>query len=109
LAIKFVNNVNKVIANIENKKKLALEEIGKNVEKRAVLLVPVLSGDLRKSISFKIDKDSVSIGVLKGSAGEKYATIIEIGDIKRKPQPYLKPAFKAAENEIKQILKNKLK
>ena len=105
MSFKFKDNTKKIFKELEKAKQEALKEIAITVEKQAVLLVPVRSGDLRKSIDHKIDNNFAYVGVLSKGPGADYAVLIEIGDKYRKAQPYISEAFKSSENEIKKLIK----
>jgi len=109
MAFKFIDNRKKVIQEIEEVKKEALKEIALIIQKRAVYLVPVQTGDLRKSIDYDIKDGFVYVGVLKKGPGAPYAVLVEIGDKGRRPQQYIKPAFMESKKDIERVIEENLK
>lgn len=51
-------------------------------------IVPVKSGNLRKSIDTEIEEDIITL-----FADTDYATIVELGTLNTPPKPYLRPSL----------------
>lgn len=82
----------------------ALEAIGLTAEGYAKDLCPVVTGRLRNSISHARDDDNAYIGT-----NVEYAAAVELGNSKRKPKPYLRPAATEHGDEYKAIVEAALK
>ncbi|MEG2229946.1 MAG: hypothetical protein RRY22_04140 [Bacilli bacterium] len=99
MSVEFIDNSDKFLEEIKIKKKIVLEMIGLTAEKYAKEICPVgtpestgipgyIGGRLRNSITHKqIDEDTEAIG-----SAVEYAPFVELGTVKMKSQPYLKPA-----------------
>jgi len=111
MSFKYISNKKTVIKKIEKIQDLGLEKIGILVKEKAVSLVPVLSGDLRNSIDYYINKETgeVDVGVLKGSKGADYAIFVERGTKYQKAQPYMRPACVNSEEDTQKIIKELIK
>ncbi len=77
----------------------ALNKIGVLIESDAKDFVPVDTGALKQSIEYKTSKNTVEVG-----SPLDYAASVEYG-IGQRPQPYLEPAVRENEGEIKDIIK----
>lgn len=102
--VKFTNNSAEIKRLMQEADTKALKITALEIEGNTVVKVPVDSGNLRNSITNQVEGDTAYVGVPKNSLGADYAVKIEKGDLGRKPQPYLAPAFKNA----KQILEKEL-
>lgn len=71
------------------------------VERDAKEFCPVLTGTLERSITHEFPNEHTAI---VGSNIE-YAPHVELGTSKRAAQPYLRPALKKNQKEIKNLLK----
>ena len=106
-----VDNVEKVLREKNDAVKVALENIGIQVQNYATLLCPVgtpestgikgyIGGTLRDSITHELKGDSaVVIGT-----DVKYAAYVEFGTCKMSARPYLKPAVEEHMDEYKSML-----
>ena len=65
------------------------------VETQAKRLCPVDTGRLRSSITHDVERDSRGLVGFVGSNVE-YAPHVELGTRRQRPQPYLRPALRAA-------------
>lgn len=65
-----------------------LDRVGGEIVADAQAIVPVDTGDLRRSIKHTVVEDTVVI-----SAEEDYAMEVEFGTSKMAAQPYLRPAL----------------
>lgn len=111
------NNIGDVLSELQMKEAKALEMIGIKAEGYAKALCPVgtpestgipgyRGGTLRNSITHQVDLsiDGVYIGT-----NVEYAPYVELGTVKMKKRPYLKPAIDNHMSEYKQIAINELK
>lgn len=65
-----------------------------------------LTGELRRSISYKLVDDGLT-GIV--GATKEYAPYVEFGTRKMRAQPFLKPALDKVEPKFKERVKNALK
>lgn len=111
------NNIPTAKEELEMKIARALEMIGIQAEGYAKALCPVgtpestgipgyRGGTLRNSITHQVDMsvDGVYIGT-----NVEYAPYVELGTVKMKKRPYLKPAIEQHMNEYRTIALNELK
>ena len=82
----------------------ALEAIGLTAEGYAKLRCPVHTGRLRSSITHAVDDKTAFIGT-----NVEYAAYVEMGTVKTKAQPYLRPAVAGHADVYKRIALNALK
>lgn len=102
--IEFKTNLKDVISELETKAARALEAIGMQGENYAKRLCPVDTGNLRNSITHTTDEDTAYIGT-----NVEYAAYVELGTLKTKAQPYLRPAAENHAAEYKEIIEKYLK
>ena len=69
------------------------------VEGDAVLRAPVDTGNLRASITHRVDGDEAIIGT-----NVEYAPYLEFGTSKQSPQPYLRPALDENKSQVRNIM-----
>ena len=93
------DNSKEILEELESKKDIILEEWGLTAERYAKALCPVDTGRLRNSISHAVEGDSAYIGT-----NVEYAPYVEMGTVRTRAQPYLKPAAQDHADEYKQIL-----
>lgn len=111
------NHIGDVLSELELKEAKALEMIGIKAEGYAKALCPVgtpestgipgyVGGTLRNSITHQVDMsvDGVYIGT-----NVEYGPYVELGTVKMKKRPYLRPAIENHMSEYKQIAMNVLK
>ena len=72
---------------VNRAKRRWLEEAGSSIQGQAKELAPVRRGNLRKSISYRIQNDESII-----FTPVQYAPYVEYGTYKMAAQPYLRPA-----------------
>lgn len=65
------------------------------VESAAKRLCPVDTGRLRSSITHSLEQDSGGLVAFVGT-NVSYAIYVELGTKNQRPQPYLRPALRAA-------------
>lgn len=100
--IKFYSN--KILKLVEDKVEESLQDVGKLVVEDAQTIVPVDTGKLRDSIDFnKIDKTTINI-----VADTDYAADVELGTLKTRAQPYLRPAVYKNRDRILKQFKNRI-
>lgn len=128
--VKFIDNSEEIKDNMKNVLLRALEKVGMTAEKYAKRLCPVDTGNLRNSITHRIDPDEPAAYI--GSDME-YAAYVELGtgehypggrptpwayqDAKgnwhwthgNKAQPYLKPAAADHAAQYQRIIEDELK
>lgn len=102
--IEFKTNLKDVISELETKAARALEAVGMQGENYAKRLCPVDTGNLRNSITHTTDEDTAYIGT-----NVEYAAYVELGTLKTKAQPYLRPAAENHTAEYKEIIEKYLK
>ncbi len=68
--------------------KLALPKVAIAAKTKAVLLTPVDTGALRRSINFKVKGNRITLG-----SNLEYAMFVEYGTRFQAPQPFIKPAI----------------
>lgn len=85
-----------------------VERTALRIERDAKLLVPVDTGELRRSLETGINKSTYSINAEIGTDVE-YSEAVEFGTYKQRAQPYLIPSFdrntKTLENTLSNILR----
>lgn len=118
----FNSNLGKVQKGKEQQARRALEIIGGMAESYAKMKCHVDTGNLRNSITHKVDSEGKSVSV---GTNVKYAPYVELGHhqqpgryvpkIKKrlkasyvKPYPYLRPAVEDHINQYKNVLQNEL-
>lgn len=69
-----------------------LDRLGKRVRENARRIVPIRSGDLRKSIIAQQADGVLQVGVDVDVAGVDYGPFVEQGTSKAAAQPFLRPA-----------------
>lgn len=83
---------------------VAMEEVGMVAEGYAKILCPVDTGRLRNSITHgMVDDHTVAIGT-----NVEYGPHVELGTVRQKAQPYLRPAAGNHKSEYRAILKKHL-
>lgn len=127
--VKFIDNSEEIKDNMKNVLLRALEKIGMTAEKYAKRLCPVDTGNLRNSITHRVDEGEPAAYI--GSDTE-YAAYVELGTGKyypggrptpwayqdakgnwhytrgNKAQPFLKPAAADHAQQYKDIIKGEL-
>lgn len=129
MEIEFIDNSAKVLEEFEAACLRALERCGMQAEGYAKDLTPVDTGNLRNSISHKVDDREKSVYI---GTNNKYAAYVELGTGKyaeggrkdpwvyqdsegkwhytngQKPQPYLKPAVANHTQTYRNIIQDEL-
>lgn len=128
--VKFIDNSEEIKDNMKNVLLRALEKVGMTAEKYAKRLCPVDTGNLRNSITHRVDQEEPAVYV--GSDSE-YAAYVELGTGKHYPggrptpwvyqdakgnwhwtagnkaQPYLKPAAANYAAQYRKIVEDEMK
>lgn len=104
MSVRITDNSREVLSAFEEAKTRGLERIGLEAEGYAKDLCPVDTGNLRNSISHLVDEDSAYIGT-----NVEYAPYVELGTVKQKAQPYLKPAAADHTQTYRNIMEDELK
>ncbi len=128
--VKFIDNSEEIKDNMKNVLLRALEKVGQKAEKYAKRLCPVDNGNLRNSITHRVDEEEEVVYV---GSNMEYAAYVELGTGKyypggrptpwayqdengnwhwthgNKAQPFLKPAAEDYKPEYRQIIENELK
>jgi HK97 gp10 family phage protein len=68
------------------------------VEGSAIMRCPVDTGNLRGSLTYKVNEDGAEVGT-----NVDYAAHVEFGTVRQKAQPYLRPALDENETAIKRV------
>lgn len=68
-----------------------LDGLGKAIVARARELVPVKSGQLRDSIAFYFDKDTLTVSIV---VDKFYGAFVEYGTARSSAHPYIRPAIR---------------
>ena len=87
----------------KRKMRLAAQAGGKEIEADASNKVPVLTGNLKRSIHTEVEDEGDNVNALIGTDVE-YAPFVEYGTSKMNAQPYLRPAFDAKKTRALQIM-----
>lgn len=90
------DNTAGVLREVDRRISAGLKEVAPGVVSMAKILVPVVSGDLQRSIIAEFSKDKVVVG-----SPLDYAVKIETDN------PYLRPALEANKINIRRIFKTK--
>ena len=106
MKMKYQSNKKEELKALSNAEKNALELVGAFIEGEAVLRCPVDTGNLRSSITHRVNTDERS--VIIGTPVE-YSSYVELGTSKQRPQPFLRPAAEDNVRQIESLVKEALK
>lgn len=84
----------------------ALEICGLTAEGYAKPLCPVVTGNLRNSITHLVQAEELAAYI---GSNVEYAGYVELGTIKRKAKPYLKPSVADHTDKYRKIIEVELK
>jgi HK97 gp10 family phage protein len=98
--ISFRSNRPQVQRAIDDAVDATLEAIGLYVEGEAILRCPVDTGNLKGSLTHKVDKPDKEVHI---GTNVDYAAYVEKGTSRMRAQPYLEPAVMNNVSNIKQI------
>ena len=102
--VKFTDNSAEILKAFEEATARGLEKIGLTAEGYAKSNAPVDTGRLRNSITHEVDGQEVYIG-----SNVEYAIYVEMGTVKMKAQPFLKPAATEHSRTYRAILEAEYK
>lgn len=130
MAVDFINNSEEILSALHGAALKALERCGMQAEGYAQDLVPVDTGNLRNSISHKVDPEEPSVYI---GTNNEYAAYVELGTGKyaetggrqdpwvykgsegnwhhthgQRAQPYLRPAITDHKQTYQNIIKDEL-
>lgn len=91
-------------ANISNRLTKALTMAAIVAQESAIIKVPVDTGLLKNSLTYKVEDNSAYIGT-----NVFYAPYVEFGTKYQRAQPFLAPAISENKDKIIQIIKRELK
>ena len=92
----------KYIKSVNDAKRMGLTGAAMVVQGAAIALSPVKTGNLRGSISFKVEsEDEARVGT-----NVEYAPYVEYGTKKMSAQPYLRPALDNNKSAIENMIKD---
>lgn len=127
--VRFTDNSEEIKESMKSAIVRAMEKIGQTAEKYAKRLCPVDTGNLRNSISHKVDEGEMAAYI---GSNTEYAAYVELGTGKyvsggrptpwayqdangkwhwtagNKAQPYLKPAAADHASEYQRIIENEM-
>ena len=103
VTINVENNANLVLTELEHEMEKALVKCGLQAQTFAKSLCPVDTGNLRNSISYIVEGDTVYIGT-----NTEYAPYVELGTYKMAARPYLEPAISGHIGTYESIIKSEL-
>lgn len=109
--IEGLDGLNKALRNLEQSvskkaRDAALEVAAEQVAERMRQLVPVLSGDLRDSITVVIGKDDVRIGPAGKYAWRAHFT--EFGTVNHGAEPFIRPAFDGEQANVTKVISKRM-
>lgn len=104
MSVKIVDNTDEVLSRLAKAKQRGLRAIGLAAEGHAKDITPVDTGTLRNSITNTTDENAAYIGT-----NVEYAPYVELGTVKMRARPYLKPAATEHTAEYKALIEDSLK
>lgn len=104
ISIRIIDNSDKVLRELAERKPIALEECGLVAEGYAKRLCPVDTGNLRNSITHTQSGDAEYIGT-----NVEYAPYVEMGTTRTRAQPFIKPAVADHTDQYRMIIEKYLK
>ena len=102
------DNTKEFLAAVERKQEKFVETGGLIISAQMKRRAPVLTGNLRRSITSNVDRDSNGVYSDTGP-GADYAEFVEYGANGRAAQPFAEPGFQAAQTKIQQIAEREFK
>lgn len=104
--VKLIDNSLKIKEASKSAIAKALAEIGGECETYAKKDCPVDTGNLRNSIAFQVEMSENAVYV---GARTNYAAYVELGTVKMKARPYIRPAAENHTSQYKAIVEKHLK
>ena len=92
--MKITDNTAGVLREVQKRTSAGLKEVAPDIVRAAKRTVPVVSGNLQRSITVEISEDKVVVG-----SPLDYAPKIEMN------KPFLRPALEGARAKIKRVFK----
>lgn len=96
-----IDNVDRFYRLLDETKEEILKDVGKFVEGKARILVPVDTGNLKGSL----DNQMVGDNTVQIGTDVEYSTDVEFGTSRQMAQPYLLPAYEMNKEEIKNMMR----
>lgn len=106
MGVQFEDNTGEVLDALQAAVLRGLERIGSEAEGYAKDLCPVDTGNLRNSITHKVDSAEKAAYI---GTNVEYAPYVELGTYKQAAQPYLKPAAADHGKTYQNIMEDELK
>ena len=106
MAVEIHDNSKEISENIKSALLRGLEKCGLTAERFAKKLAPYDTGNLRNSITHKVDDGEPAVYI---GTNVEYAPYVCLGTIHMNAQPFLKPAVNDHKDEYRKILENSLK
>lgn len=97
------DNSSAVLHAMKSQVRQGLEQCGVIAQGHATYLCPVDTGRLRASIDYVTDDTSMTVG-----AATEYAEKVELGGVRQRAQPYIKPAIADHVSEYERAIKEAL-
>lgn len=104
--VKFTDNSDLAKKELQKALLVALEKCGLLAEGYSKKLCPVDTGRLRNSIAHAVAENEQAAYI---GTNVTYAPNVELGTVRQKAQPYLRPAVARHADEYKNIIKNTMK
>lgn len=105
MSVQYIQNYSQAQKAINDEINNALEMIGRMVSTQASANSPVLTGQLRDSITYKTNTNEKQVTI---GTNVEYALAVHEGDVRHKGKPYLKDAVEQNKAEIQNIIKSTL-
>ena len=106
MSISYTDNSTKAVDAVNAAVLRGLEIIGGKAETYAKQRTPVRTGNLRNSITHLVEDGQEKAAVI--GTNVEYAPYVELGTVKQRPQPYLRPAIEEHVDEYKKILETEV-
>ena len=104
--IEYISYKADALVNLEDAERRALEKIGTFIEAESKLRTPVDTGNLKRSITHKVNKDEKSVTI---GSNVEYSVYVEKGTSRNRAQPYLTPSIEDNICKIKDIVEQEIK
>ena len=106
MSVEIHDNSKEISENIKSALLRGMEKCGLKAERFAKKLAPYDTGNLRNSITHEVDDGEPAVYI---GTDVEYAPEQELGTMRIKAHPYLKPAVADHANEFQKIIENELK
>lgn len=101
----YTDNTDEVLRGISDAVERALTRIGLSAEGYAKKECPVDTGNLRNSITHEVVQSEKAVHI---GTNVEYAAYVELGTVRTKAQPYLRPAATEHSGVYKRILEEEM-